>query len=70
MLRPQTFLSREGTKGCVIPAKAGIQVCFYHQKPLDTFHQKSILIEDIVVDNTWEGLISDQFECLGTRQIV
>jgi hypothetical protein len=25
------------------------------QKPLDTLHEKHIFIEDIVVDNPWEG---------------
>ena len=32
------------------------------EKPLDSDRDKSILIEDIVVDNTWEGSMNFQFE--------
>jgi hypothetical protein len=39
------------------PAKAKIQVCSPHQKPLDTTHDKGNLIEDIVVDNPQEGMM-------------
>ena len=42
----------------VIPAQAGIQACLPQQKPLDTDRKKSILIEDIVVDNPREGSMS------------
>jgi hypothetical protein len=56
-------LTGRNTAHFVIPAKAGIQregaVCPNprQQKPLDTDRDKSILIEDIVIDNPREGLM-------------
>jgi hypothetical protein len=37
----------------------GVLSCAPQQKPLDTSREKSNILEDIVVDNPWEGSMSE-----------